>query len=390
VGADDDTPRSGQAGRRKVGAGMGTKIGAKINTGKSKLMTREGNMDPSEYDQEGEMAKDTIKTVVRHALALEKILGDNDNLPEWVQAKMAKIEGMMTAVDDYMQNQQDGQMKMDEESTNKRDNRAERAGRRVAKDIEYDEKKKDGIHGQRRGSEDDKAERAGRRVAKDIEYDEKKHNKKDKKKEVEETTSSGSVATGGSAPKAGGSVSYGKGIYDSFNREVESMISESMSINMSMNNDSHGGPAQTLTVTATDEDAMQLAMLLKSAGIGSQDHDDDMHSMTDNDSEMDVIHGMDHDYSEETCSSCGCSDCECDEMNEAYGDTDATDNKPDYPTDQEYTDMDQSTDPVSNDLNKNKSTGQTTIPVISGQHDRMGHDGDNELRRMMEIAGISR
>jgi hypothetical protein len=386
VGADD-APRSGQAGRRTVGAGMGKKIGAKINTGKSKLMTREGDMDPEdqgEYDQEGSMAKDSIQTVVRHAMALEKILGDNDNLPEWVQSKLAKIESMMTAVDDYMQNQQDDEMKMDEESTNKRDNRAERAGRRVAKDIEYDEKKKDGIHGQRRGSEDNKAERAGRKVTKDIEYDEKK----DKKKEVDETTSSGSVATGGAAaPKSGGGVSYGKGIYDSLNREVEKMIAESMSINMSMNNDSHGGPAHTLTVTATDEDAMQLAMLLKSAGIGSQDHGGDIHSITDTDSEMDAIHDMDHDHGDEPCPACGSSDCECDEMNEAYGDTDATDNEPDYPTDEVGTDNAMM---YSGGLNGPKSTGQATIPVIGGQDDRMGYEGDHELRRMMEIAGISR
>jgi hypothetical protein len=317
-------------------------------------------------------------------MALEMILGDNDNLPECLQSKLAKIESMMTAVDDNMQNQQDDEMKMDEESTNKRDNRAERAGRRVAKDIEYDEKKKDGIHGQRRGSEDNKAERAGRKVTKDIEYDEKK----DKKKEVDETTSSGSVATGGAAaPKSGGGVSYGKGIYDSLNREVEKMIAESMSINMSMNNDSHGGPAHTLTVTATDEDAMQLAMLLKSAGIGSQDHGGDIHSMTDTDSEMDAIHDMDHDHGDESCPACGSSDCECDEMNEAYGDTDATDNEPDYPTDEVGTDNAMM---YSGGLNGPKSTGQATIPVIGGQDDRMGYEGDHELRRMMEIAGISR
>ena len=39
VGADDEP--SGAVGRRRVGAGMGKKIGAKINTGKSKLMTKE-------------------------------------------------------------------------------------------------------------------------------------------------------------------------------------------------------------------------------------------------------------------------------------------------------------------------------------------------------------
>ena len=443
AGADDEP--SGQIGRRKVGAGMGKKIGAKINRGTSKLMTKEGDMpedmiepqDSGEYDQEGDMAKDTIKTVVRHAQALEKILGDDDNLPEWVQSKLAKIENMMTAVDDYMQNQQDDEMPMEEERTNKRDNRAEKAGRKVAKDIEYDEKKKDGIHGKRRGSEDSKAERAGKKVTKDIEYDEKK----DKKKEVDETTSSGSVATGSAAPKSGGGHNYGKGIYDSLNRQLENMISEGMNINMSMNNDDHGGPKQSLTVTATDEDALMLAGLLKMAGLGQDD--DHIHDMTNDDSQMLAIQTM---GDEEACSSCGSSPCGCnDEMmdedrwgaeqppklpfdmkvtapggvdvskdgtgyvykdklpggrvtatipastankmfpmlnvDEAYGDTDATENDPDYPTDEEGTDDAMM---YSGGLNGPKSTGQTTIPVIAGQHDRMGH----ELRRMMEIAGL--
>jgi hypothetical protein len=450
AGADDEP--SGAVGRRKVGAGMGKKIGAKINRGTSKLMTKEGDMpedmiepqDSGEYDQEGEMAKDDIKTVVRHAQALEKILGDNDNLPEWVQAKLAKIEGMMTAVDDYMQNQKSSDMEMDEESTNKRDNRAEKAGRKVAKDIEYDEKKKDGIHGKRRGSEDSKAERAGKKVTKDIEYDEKKDKKK---KEVDETTSSGSVATGAAAPKSGGSMSYGKGIYDSLNRQLENMISESMNINMSMNNDEHGGPKKSLTVTATDEDAVMLAGLLKMAGMGHGD--DHIYAMTGDDSDMQAIHDMDH---EEPCSSCGSSPCGCDDemmdedrwgaeqppklpydmtvvnpekvdvsksgdswvykpkepggrvkatipastankmfpilnVDEAYGDTEATENEPDWPTDEEGT---EDAMMYSGGLNGPKSTGQTTIPVIAGQKDRMGYNGlDEELGRMLKIAGIS-
>ena len=433
--ADDNDEPSGQIGRRRVGAGMGKKIGAKINRGTSKLMTKEGDMpedmiepqDSGEYDQEGDMAKDTIKTVVRHAQALEKILGDDDNLPEWVQSKLAKIENMMTAVDDYMQNQNDDDMPMEEERTNKRDNRAEKAGRKVAKDIEYDEKKKDGIHGRRRGSEDNKAERAGKKVTKDIEYDEKKDKKK---KEVDETTTSGSVATG-AAPKSGGGHNYGKGIYDSLNRQLENMISEGMNINMSMNNDDHGGPRKSLTVTATDEDAVMLAGLLKMAGMGSGD--EHIHDMTDNDSQMLAIQTMGDEE--------GCNDQMMDEdrwgaeqppklpndmsvtgdggvdvkksgsdwvykskepggrvtvtipakasnkmfpntnVDEAYGDTDATENEPDYPTDEEGTDDAMM---YSGGLNGPKSTGQTTIPVIAGQDDRMGH----ELRRMMEIAGL--
>ena len=458
VGVDDEP--SGAVGRRKVGAGMGKKIGAKINRGTSKLMTDEDMFEPQdsgEYDREGEMAKDDIKTVVRHAQALEKILGDDDNLPEWVQAKLAKIEGMMTAVDDYMQNQKssdsdssdtdDGEMA--EERTGKRDNRAERAGRKVAKDIEYDEKKKDGIHGQRRGSEDSRAERAGKKVTKDIEYDEKKDKKK---KEVDETTSSGSVATG-AAPKSGGGHNYGKGIYDSLNRQLENMISESMNINMSMNNDDHGGPKKSLTVTATDEDATMLAGLLKMAGLGHGD--EHIHAMTGDDSYMDSLHNMDHMHGDEPCAECGQTTCECDsmmesisdddlaeleaafnagsisateyaaamanagpdqsdaetarlgragnlssfrtpgaahddqdgynEMDEAYGDTDETKNHPDWPTDQEGTDNAMM---YSGGLNGPKSTGQTTVPVIAHQDNRMGSDGDHELRRMMEIAGL--
>ena len=61
-----------------------------------------------------------------------------------------------------------------EEKTVTRDNRAEKAGKKVTKDIEYDEKVKDKIHGKKREPEDQKAEKAGRKVTKDIEYDEKK------------------------------------------------------------------------------------------------------------------------------------------------------------------------------------------------------------------------
>ena len=319
--------------------------------------------DSGEYDHEGEMAKDDIKTIVRHAQALEKILGDNDNLPEWVQAKLAKIEGMMTAVDDYMQNQKDqgDEMPVGEEKTTTRDNRAERAGKKVTKDIEYDEKKKDDIHGKRRGSEDAKAERAGKKVAKDIEYDEKK-----KEKKVDETTSSGSVATGGDAPKAGkGGVQIGKGIYDSLNRELENMISESMSINVSMTNDDNGSH-KNITVTAADEDAEMLAQLLSRAGLTGG--------------------GMQHDHGhEEPCPDCGSTDCGCDEaVEEAYGDVTATENKPDWPTDTEYSDDAMQ---YSGGLNKPKTDvagdGQTTVPNTA-----VHTQDEDALRRMMEMAGI--
>jgi len=355
VGADDAGDTEPQKRGRGRPAGTGSKMGAKGPSGKSKLMTKENDFDPAEkgeYDREGDMAKDSIKTVVRHAQALEKILGDDDNLPEWVQSKLAKIESMMTAVDDYMQNQKgDEEMAMGEESTNRRDNRAEKAGKRVTKDIEYDEKKKDGIHGKKRGSEDAKAEKAGKKVAKDIEYDEKKDKKEDKPKKVKEQG-------GAETPTASSGFSYGKGIYDSMNRELENMIAESMSVNMS--DSTEGG--KSLTITATDEDAMKLAMMLKSAGLGGGG-------------------SMGQEQGEESCSSCGMSGCGCGDVQEALDE-----NQPDWPTNTETSD---DALQYSGGMNGPKSTGQTTVPVIASQEDRQHtYEQNEELRRMMEMAGV--
>jgi hypothetical protein len=64
---------------------------------------------------------------------------------------------------------------LSEESTTEKDDKAEKAGKKVAKDIEDDEGHK--------GKDDDKAEKAGKKVKKDIEYDDKK----DEKEKVDES-----------------------------------------------------------------------------------------------------------------------------------------------------------------------------------------------------------
>jgi hypothetical protein len=268
---------------------------------------------------------------------------------------LAKIESMMTAVDDYMQNQEgdNEEMAVGEESTNKRDTHAEKAGKKVTKDIEYDEKKKDGIHGKKRGSEDEKAEKAGKKVTKDIEYDEKKDKKEDKPKKVKEQG-------GTDTPTASSGFSFGQGIYDSMNRELEKMIAESMSVNMS--DSTEGG--KSLTITATDEDALKLAGLLKNAGLGGGEG-----------------MGQEMDQGEESCPSCGMNDCGCGDIDEALAE-----NNPDWPTDQETSD---DALQYSGGLNGPKSTGQTTIPVIASQENRQHtYEEDEALRRMMEMAGV--
>jgi hypothetical protein len=457
VGADDDADT--QAGPRGRGRPKGTKqsIGAKGPSGKSKLMTKESDVDVTdqgEYDQEGDMAKDDIKTIVRHAQALSKVLGDNDNLPEWVQSKLAKIEGMMISIDEYMQNQED-----DEEEPI-----AEKA-------VSKQQQKFMGMaHAMQKGEKIKGASPELKKVAKTMkpkdteDFAKTKHKglpdkAKSKKKEedVEESTTSGSVATS-TATKGGGGI-VGKGIYDSMNRELENMIAESMqqgskealakqiydlgmeihtndrmyaqddpegkaqlaklkaqfaqqfpgedphklgstishneyqtrqqqnvaqakqrpasimqkaknalggmyeglneSMSVNMSDSTEGG--KSLTITATDDDALKLASLLKNAGIGSQGSD--MHS-----------HG------EEPCATCGMQDCGCGDVQEAVDD-----NAPDYPTNTE----------TSNDalqyaggLNKPKTDvagdGQTTIPNTA-----VHTEEEDALRRMMEMAGLA-
>ena len=377
VGADDADTQAGPRGR---GRPKGTKgaIGAKGPSGRSKLMTKEGEVDVTdqgEYDQEGDMAKDDIKTIVRHAQALSKVLGDNDNLPEWVQSKLAKIEGMMISIDEYMQNQasDDGEEEpIAEEPKSKNQAVAARIARGVQKgtakakpgsaSAEMAKMQPKELNKFAKGS----TKGLPKKVSKNKEVDEDSEEGKLITKKVGPGQSLTTSTTGRvSATLDKGKVSVkpgkstddadtasvkdtsasksnsmvGKGIYDSMNRELEQMIAESMSINMS---DSTEGN-KSLTVTATDDDAMKLAMMLKSAGLGGHDHD--------------MYSGMAEAVDE---------------------------NSPDWPTNTET-----SSDALqyAGGLNKPKTDvagdGQTTIPNTA-----VHTQDEDDLRRMMEMAGI--
>ena len=306
---------------KKKGRPAGTKraIGAK-HSGRSKLASKDAIpvTDRGEYDQEGESAKHDIKTIVRHAQALHKILGDNDNLPEWVQSKLAKIEGMMIAVDEYMQNQ-------DQEVSEKASKVKEEGAKPDFLDMD-----KDG----------DKKEPMKKAVA-------------DKKEEkVDETTTSGSVATAPAAPKASKGMQFGKGVYEGINSKIENMIAESMNITVNMSTDEQGQAQKSITVTATDEDADKLAELLKMAGLGG------------------------HSNQAASCSQCGEAPCGCAEV--------VDENKPDWPTKEETLPAQPELRTYSGGLNGPKSTGQTTIPVIAGQLRRTSTMEENvELERSL-------
>jgi hypothetical protein len=179
--------------------------------------------------------------------------------------------------------------------------------------------------------------------------------KKDKKEDkVDETTVSGSVATASPSGKSSsGGMQFGKGVYEGFNNQVESMITESIDVTETVTE--HEGEGKTITVTASGPEADMLMQLLKAAGLSGQS------------------------------SGCGCGQtpCACDQtVEEAYGDTDETLNDPDWPTDTETLAADPELRTYSGGLNGPKSTGQTTIPVVASQERRL-HSESVELERSL-------
>ena len=62
------------------------------------------NYNP-EYDDEAGMAQSNLYTIAKAAQGLLDTIDDRDNLPEWTQEKIAKVEGMLVTVWNYLQSQ---------------------------------------------------------------------------------------------------------------------------------------------------------------------------------------------------------------------------------------------------------------------------------------------
>ena len=60
-----------------------------------------------EYDDEAGMAKSNLRTMARAVNGLIDTIGDDENLPEWAQEKIAKAEMMVTGVWDYLLSQEE-------------------------------------------------------------------------------------------------------------------------------------------------------------------------------------------------------------------------------------------------------------------------------------------
>jgi hypothetical protein len=385
----DKGPERVTAKSYKYKAGRPTKTQEDLDSD-GVMMTRATNcssesVDPgeqAEYNDEAGMAKDSLHTIVRSAKELERALRSNENLPEWVQEKIGQIKGMMSSVTDYIisTHERDAEQHM-EPVAEKSVSKAQRKFMGMAHAIQKGEKikgaspelkkvaktmkpsdtrdfattKEKGLPKKVKKADEGKGDgnlannakpydkvTQGDVVAGRLGKDEM-GGKKKKEDKVDETTVAGSVATApAAAKKSAGGMQFGKGVYEGFNNQVESMITEGMNISVNMNAGEDGETRKSITVSADGADADQLAALLKMAGLQGQP--------------------------EEACDTCGASPCGCEQtVDEAYGDTDETLNDPDWPTDTETLAAEPNLRTYSGGLNGPKSTGQTTVPVIASQ-----------------------
>ena len=58
--------------------------------------------DIGEYDQEGDMAKSDLRSIIANAQKLHDMIDDADNLPEWCQNKITLAEDYISTVTNYM------------------------------------------------------------------------------------------------------------------------------------------------------------------------------------------------------------------------------------------------------------------------------------------------
>ena len=75
--------------------------------------------DEGEYDQEGDMAKSDLRSIIANAKKMHDMIKDDDNLPEWVQSKITKAEDYISTVANYMAAEMSEEVEQIEELSNK-------------------------------------------------------------------------------------------------------------------------------------------------------------------------------------------------------------------------------------------------------------------------------
>ena len=269
----------------------------------------------------------------------------------------------------------EGDKKVDEESDVERDDHAEKAGREVAHDADYDDRRHPG--------------KDGKDVTKDIEYDEMHEDQGYDDKEDESLgMRTGKESDKKQSMKDRRDDSYGKfGSRD----EEHDHLKEMMAMLSEVGAEASEEPTQPLS--QHDDERLLTKEGAEDApkdDVNDTENEEITETQTEDQREFAVAEDDDLEegkipaglkaYQDKKKGKKGDSEKEVDE---ACGDTkeeeeltewanDAGKNGTDTSFEQ---DIDFMTKVISGGLNKQKSTGQTTIPVIAGQNDRTGYNG---------------
>ena len=210
-------------------------------------------VDKGEYDREGDMAKEQLYTMKMAAQELSSILGDDENLPEWVQSKITKALDYIDTARDYMKSTKaDRNM---EPVAEKAVSKNQAVAARIARGVQ-----KGDIEAEPGTASAEMAKMRPKELRKFAKTDTKGLPKKVKEQTAEEPK------------KAKGGFEFGKGVYESMDNKFRQALTEGMNISVNMNTGPDGNPTKNITVSADGDDAEALAMLLKMAGMGTS-HD---------------------------------------------------------------------------------------------------------------------
>ena len=296
------------------------------------MMTQPSNMssenvdpaDHGEYDREGEMAKQQMHTIMTAAKKLHGMLADDENLPEWVQKKITLAKDYIDTAADYMASRdaEDGEEQpVAEKAVSKKQQKfmgmvhaAQKGERPASKEVAKVAKSMK------------KSDAKDFAATKHKGLPEKVKSKDKKEESVEETSDTPKEK------KSSGGFQFGKGVYEGYSKRLKELLNEGMNVSVNMSTGPDGQPSKNITVSAEGDDAEALAKLLTMAGLSADQP------------------------GESQCPACSQTPCGCAEQ--------VDENSPDWPTNTETSD---DALQYSGGLNKPKSTGQTTVPVIASQ-----------------------
>lgn len=104
AGAEVDNPATPSKTKLKRGYGHLMATIKQMKSGKPMPPMKE-QKDEREYDYEGDMAKTQLKTLIRNAQRMHDMLGNDDNLPEWVQTKIALAKDYIVNATNYLESE---------------------------------------------------------------------------------------------------------------------------------------------------------------------------------------------------------------------------------------------------------------------------------------------